>query len=71
MPHYQYSVAMSCGGCLGAVERALGKLDGVTEVKTDLGTQLVDVTTTDQLSYDQVLEKISKTGKKVNGGKTL
>ncbi len=26
--HYKFNVAMSCGGCSGAVERVLKKLDG-------------------------------------------
>lgn len=26
--HYKFNVSMSCGGCSGAVERVLKKLDG-------------------------------------------
>ena len=33
-----------------------------------LDTQTADVTTNDSLSYEQVLEKIKKTGKTVNSG---
>lgn len=51
--------------------KALGRLEGVTDLKVDLASQTVDVTTEDSLDYDTVLGAISKTGKKVNGGKTI
>ncbi|KAF2210073.1 hypothetical protein CERZMDRAFT_45952 [Cercospora zeae-maydis SCOH1-5] len=65
---YKFNVSMSCGGCSGAVERVLKKLDGVKEYNVSLETQTAEITTDDTLSYAQVLEKISKTGKKVNSG---
>ncbi|PWW74977.1 hypothetical protein C7212DRAFT_205584 [Tuber magnatum] len=68
MPIYQFSVTMSCGGCSGAVDRSLKKLDGVEDLKIDLGTQTVKVTTNDSLKYEDVLEQITKTGKKVTEG---
>ncbi|KAA8901108.1 hypothetical protein DIURU_003478 [Diutina rugosa] len=71
MAHYQFDVEMACGGCSGAIERVLNKLDGVNTVTTNLDTQKVDVIANDDVSYETVLEKIKKTGKKVNGGKTL
>lgn len=71
MAHYQFDVEMACGGCSGAIDRVLRKLDGVEKVVTNLDTQTVDVYTNDSVSYDTVLEKIEKTGKKVNGGKTV
>ena len=30
--HYKFNVAMSCGGCSGAVERVLKKLDGMLPI---------------------------------------
>lgn len=62
---------MSCSGCSKAVEKALGRLEGVTKCEVDLKAQTVDVTTEDNLSYETVLATISKTGKKVNDGKTI
>jgi len=59
---------MSCGGCSGAVERVLKKLDGVKSYNVSLETQTADVTTDEQLAYETVLEKIKKTGKTVNSG---
>ncbi|KAI5359891.1 Putative heavy metal-associated domain, HMA, heavy-metal-associated [Septoria linicola] len=65
---YKFNVSMSCGGCSGAVERVLKKLDGVKDFNVSLDTQTAEITTDESLSYQQVLEKISKTGKKVNSG---
>ncbi|OAP61030.1 hypothetical protein AYL99_06034 [Fonsecaea erecta] len=66
--HYKFNVTMTCGGCSGAVERVLKKLDGVKDYKVSLDTQTADVTTEDSVSYETVLEKIKKTGKTVNSG---
>ncbi|KAJ1721162.1 Cytosolic copper metallochaperone [Coemansia erecta] len=55
-----FKVAMSCGGCSGAVERAL-KAKGVEQYTTDLKTQKVTVTTVRPLA--EVEEIIKKTGK--------
>jgi len=66
--HYKFNVKMTCGGCSGAVERVLKKLDGVKDFSVSLDTQTADVTTEDSVSYETVLEKIKKTGKQVNSG---
>ncbi|CAG8885756.1 unnamed protein product [Penicillium egyptiacum] len=65
---YKFNVTMTCGGCSGAVERVLKKLEGVKTFDVSLETQTVNVTTEPTLSYDDVLEKIKKTGKTVNSG---
>lgn len=41
---------------------------GVKDFNVSLDTQTAEITTDESLSYQQVLEKISKTGKKVNSG---
>ncbi|KAL6251117.1 Cytosolic copper metallochaperone [Rhinocladiella similis] len=66
--HYKFNVTMTCGGCSGAVERVLKKLDGVKEFNVSLDTQTADITAADSVSYETVLEKIKKTGKTVNSG---
>jgi len=66
--HYKFNVTMTCGGCSGAVERVLKKLDGVKEYNVSLETQTADITTADSVAYETVLEKIKKTGKTVNSG---
>ncbi|KAJ6142605.1 hypothetical protein N7471_002058 [Penicillium samsonianum] len=65
---YKFNVTMTCGGCSGAVERVLKKLEGVKTFDVSLETQTVNVTTEPTLAYDDVLEKIKKTGKAVNSG---
>ncbi|KAF1350856.1 putative iron/copper transporter Atx1 [Delphinella strobiligena] len=65
---YKFNVTMTCGGCSGAVERVLKKLDGVKSFDVSLDSQTATVTTADTLDYPTVLEKIKKTGKKVNSG---
>ncbi|KAF2833620.1 hypothetical protein CC86DRAFT_12299 [Ophiobolus disseminans] len=65
---YKFNVAMSCGGCSGAVERVLKKLDGVESYNVSLETQTAEVVAADSLTFDTVLEKIQKTGKKVKSG---
>jgi len=66
--HYKFNVAMSCGGCSGAIERVLKKLDGVKSYDVSLPNQTADVVTEDSVSYETVLEKIKKTGKTVSAG---
>ncbi|OCL06588.1 heavy-metal-associated domain-containing protein [Glonium stellatum] len=65
---YKFNVAMSCGGCSGAVERVLKKLDGVKSYNVSLETQTAEVITEESVDYQTVLEKIAKTGKKVKSG---
>ncbi|EMC97374.1 hypothetical protein BAUCODRAFT_138680 [Baudoinia panamericana UAMH 10762] len=66
--NYTFNVTMTCGGCSGAVERVLKKLDGVKSYDVSLDTQTAIVKTEESVGYTTVLEKIKKTGKKVNSG---
>ncbi|OOG01208.1 hypothetical protein ASPCADRAFT_968 [Aspergillus carbonarius ITEM 5010] len=65
---YKFNVTMSCGGCSGAVERVLKKLDGVKSFEVNLESQTADVVTEPSVSYGTVLATIKKTGKTVNTG---
>jgi len=65
---YKFNVSMSCGGCSGAVERVLKKLDGVKSYDVSLESQTASVVAEDSLAYEKVLETIKKTGKAVNSG---
>ncbi|KAF1940171.1 copper chaperone-like protein [Clathrospora elynae] len=65
---YKFGVTMTCGGCSGAVERVLKKLEGVESFNVSLETQTAEVIAADSLPYDTVLEKIKKTGKAVKSG---
>ncbi|KAK5702218.1 Cytosolic copper metallochaperone [Elasticomyces elasticus] len=66
--NYKFNVTMTCGGCSGAVERVLKKLEGVKSFDVSLDTQTANIVTEDSVDYSTVLEKIKKTGKKVNSG---
>uniref|UniRef100_A0A914DLQ1 Copper transport protein ATOX1 n=2 Tax=Acrobeloides nanus TaxID=290746 RepID=A0A914DLQ1_9BILA len=62
---YTYHVEMTCGGCSNAVQKVLGKLgDKVTNVDINLQNKTVAVTT--DLSSQEILEALQKTGKAVN-----
>ncbi|KAL5334067.1 heavy metal-associated domain-containing protein [Aspergillus crustosus] len=65
---YKFNVSMSCGGCSGAVERVLKKLDGVKSFDVSLDSQTANVIAEPSLPYETVLATIKKTGKKVNSG---
>ncbi|QSZ32039.1 hypothetical protein DSL72_001608 [Monilinia vaccinii-corymbosi] len=65
---YKFGITMTCGGCSGAVDRVLKKLDGVKAYEVDLKGQSATVIAKPELDYDTVLRKIVKTGKKVNTG---
>jgi len=65
---YEFNITMTCGGCSGAVDRVLKKLEGVESYDVSLDNQTAKVVT-DTLPYQTVLEKIAKTGMKVNSGK--
>nr|OQO22508.1 hypothetical protein B0A51_08685 [Rachicladosporium sp. CCFEE 5018] len=66
--NYKFNVTMTCGGCSGAVERVLKKLDGVKSYDVSLDAQTANIITENSVNYATVLEKIKKTGKKVNSG---
>eukprot|EP00230_Micromonas_polaris_P004114 CAMPEP_0119207942 /NCGR_PEP_ID=MMETSP1327-20130426/278_1 /TAXON_ID=38833 /ORGANISM="Micromonas pusilla, Strain RCC2306" /LENGTH=69 /DNA_ID=CAMNT_0007204361 /DNA_START=35 /DNA_END=244 /DNA_ORIENTATION=+ len=61
--HIVLKVAMMCSGCSGAVERVLGKMEGVQSFDVNLETQKVTVVGTATLA--QVMDTIAKTGKAV------
>ncbi|KNG84479.1 metal homeostasis factor ATX1 [Aspergillus nomiae NRRL 13137] len=65
---YKFNVTMSCGGCSGAVERVLKKLEGVKSFDVSLDSQTATVVTEPSVSYDIVLATIKKTGKTVTAG---
>ncbi|KAL2024125.1 hypothetical protein VTK56DRAFT_9905 [Thermocarpiscus australiensis] len=65
---YNFNVSMSCGGCSGAVERVLKKLEGVKSYEVSLEKQTATIVADESLPYEKVLRTIAKTGKKVNSG---
>ncbi|KAH8803289.1 iron copper transporter [Xylogone sp. PMI_703] len=65
---YKFNVTMTCGGCSGAVDRVLKRLDGVKSYEVSLDSQTATVVAEPSLAYETVLKTIKKTGKKVNSG---
>ncbi|KAI1851751.1 hypothetical protein JX265_010985 [Neoarthrinium moseri] len=63
---YKFNVSMSCGGCSGAIDRVLKKLDGIESYEVSLDKQEATVVAKPDLAYETVLKTIKKTGKKVN-----
>ncbi|KAK3001548.1 hypothetical protein RJ639_021230 [Escallonia herrerae] len=55
-------VGMSCQGCVGAVKRVLGKMEGVETFDIDFDQQ--KVTVKGNVQREAVLQTVSKTGKK-------
>ncbi|KAL8162068.1 hypothetical protein V2J09_013557 [Rumex salicifolius] len=56
-------VEMTCQGCVGAVQRVLGKMEGGVE-SFDVNLEEKKVTVTGKVDPEAVLQKVSKTGKK-------
>jgi len=69
MAEYKFKVKMTCGGCSGAVNRALSKAENIETYNVDLDTQ--EVVVKGSASYDYVYEKIKKTGKEIISGETV
>ncbi|KAH9842613.1 copper chaperone taha [Rhodofomes roseus] len=70
---YKFDVKMTCGGCSGAVDRALkkAKADGQEIDSWDISLEKQEVIVKGAVPYDTVLEKIKKTGKEVRSGETV
>ncbi|KAL2815440.1 hypothetical protein BDW59DRAFT_153860 [Aspergillus cavernicola] len=65
---YKFNVSMSCGGCSGAIERVLKRLDGIKSFDVSLESQTASIVAESALPYETVLATIKKTGKTVNSG---
>ncbi|XP_006361447.1 copper transport protein ATX1-like [Solanum tuberosum] len=57
-------VGMSCQGCVGAVNRVLGKMEGVESFDIDIKEQ--KVTVNGNVEPEAVFQTVSKTGKKTS-----
>ncbi|KXZ54211.1 hypothetical protein GPECTOR_5g303 [Gonium pectorale] len=62
MTEVTLKVDMMCQGCVAAVKRVIGKMEGVESFDVSLEEQKVVVK--GNVNPQDVLEKISKTGKK-------
>eukprot|EP00553_Chaetoceros_curvisetus_P007161 CAMPEP_0204612850 /NCGR_PEP_ID=MMETSP0717-20131115/902_1 /ASSEMBLY_ACC=CAM_ASM_000666 /TAXON_ID=230516 /ORGANISM="Chaetoceros curvisetus" /LENGTH=74 /DNA_ID=CAMNT_0051625079 /DNA_START=11 /DNA_END=235 /DNA_ORIENTATION=- len=62
MVELKLEVGMTCGGCSGAVERILSKVDGVSNVACDIEAKSVVVTASDDsgVTAEQLVAKLQK-----------
>ena len=70
---YKFDVKMTCTGCSGAITRVLTKAKDagdVSDFSVTLDTQEVIVKSS-TATYEDILEKIKKTGKEVRSGVTV
>ncbi|MFE3223506.1 heavy-metal-associated domain-containing protein [Nocardia sp. NPDC059228] len=56
---------MTCGHCVGSVQKEIGKLDGVTSVDVDLATGLVTVESGAALADADVVAAVDEAGYEV------
>jgi len=61
MPTTTFHVGMTCGGCSAAVERILGKLDGVEKIDANVEAKKVEVTYEEgKVTPEVMFEKLQK-----------
>eukprot|EP01082_Thalassiosira_pseudonana_P000173 g113.t1 g113 contig1:268114-268794(-) len=60
MAETRFDVGMTCEGCASAVKRILGKVEGVTDIQTNVEAKSVAVTHGDSVSKQEMLEKLQK-----------
>lgn len=53
---------MSCGHCAARIEKALGKLEGVSTVKVNLAGKFAELDTSKELEDQSVLAAIDSAG---------
>jgi len=58
-----FNVGMTCDGCANAVKRILIKVDGVSNVETNVETKKVIVTADGNATPEAMLEKLQKWSK--------
>jgi len=56
----KFSVGMTCEGCASAVKRILTKVEGVSDVHTDVAAKSVVVTADENVSKQLMLDKLLK-----------
>eukprot|EP00579_Thalassiosira_antarctica_P007665 CAMPEP_0201882678 /NCGR_PEP_ID=MMETSP0902-20130614/14343_1 /ASSEMBLY_ACC=CAM_ASM_000551 /TAXON_ID=420261 /ORGANISM="Thalassiosira antarctica, Strain CCMP982" /LENGTH=73 /DNA_ID=CAMNT_0048411259 /DNA_START=62 /DNA_END=283 /DNA_ORIENTATION=- len=60
MTETRFDVGMTCEGCAGAVKRILGKVEGVTNIDTNVDAKTVVVTHEDGVSKELMNDKLQK-----------
>jgi copper chaperone CopZ len=60
MKEVNLAVGMTCGGCSAAVQRILGKLEGVKDIEPDLAAKNVKVTCDDDVEPSSLVQALQK-----------
>lgn len=53
---------MTCGHCVAAVTEEVSSIPGVADVKVDLPTGRLDITSDDAIDFDRVVEAVAEAG---------
>lgn len=53
---------ITCQGCANSIKRALGTVEGVAEVKVDIGTKAVEVTHEAAVTREALAQKLDRAG---------
>lgn len=56
---------MTCGHCVGSVQKEIGKIDGVTSVDVDLASGLVKIDSAAELADADVIAAVDEAGYEV------
>ena len=51
-----------CGGCAGAIKKALGKVGGISQVEVDVDTKTVSVEHNNEVSRQKIVEVLDDAG---------
>jgi copper chaperone CopZ len=51
-----------CGGCASAIKKALGNVEGVSEVDVNVETKAVTIEHTPQVSVEKIIETLDRAG---------
>lgn len=51
-----------CGGCASSIKKALGNVEGISEVDVDVATKKVTVKHSDSVSRGQIVEALDDAG---------
>ncbi|KAL7439470.1 hypothetical protein ACHAXM_007084 [Skeletonema potamos] len=60
MTETRFDVGMTCEGCANAVKKILGKLEGVSDIQTNVDAKSVVVLHDESVSKEVMLEKLQK-----------
>lgn len=51
-----------CGGCASSIKKALGNIEGVSDVDVDVATKKVTVNHSESVSRDRIVDALDRAG---------